>query len=52
MSNERREQKNSTPEPKPQLIDTLRREIERTARQLEGMSKNLKRLHERIKEAT
>ena len=39
------------PEPKRQIDDTLRREIDRAARQLEGLSKSLKRLNERIKEA-
>lgn len=34
------------PAPKPQERDTVRREIDRIARQLEGLSKSLKRLKE------
>lgn len=36
----------SPPQPKPQERDTVRREIDRIARQLEGLSKSLKRLKE------
>lgn len=35
-----------TSAPKPQERDTVRREIDRIARQLEGLSKSLKRLKE------
>lgn len=34
------------PAPKPPERDTVRREIDRIARQLEGLSKSLKRLKE------
>lgn len=34
------------PQPKPQERDTVRREIDRIARQLDGLSKSLKRLKE------
>lgn len=33
---------------KPQVLDTLRRELDRAARQLDGLSKSLKRLKESI----
>lgn len=39
------------PQPKAPERDSIRREIERAARQLEGLSKSLKRLNERIREA-
>ena len=49
----------NTPSPKPEdkqpkapEIDAIRREVSRAARQLEGLSKSLKRLDERMKGAT
>lgn len=46
------QEQKTPPQPKASERDTLRREIDRAARQLEGLSKSLKRLHERLKEAT
>jgi hypothetical protein len=46
MSDQRDNPQNETPQPKPQSGDTVRREIDRIARQLEGLSKSLKRLKE------
>lgn len=40
------------PQPKAPERDSIRREIDRAARQLEGLSKSLKRLNDRIKEAS
>jgi hypothetical protein len=45
-ANPREIQQPQPPKPKPEAGDTVRREIDRIARQLEGLSKSLKRLKE------
>lgn len=41
-------EKEALAQPKPRERDTLRREIDRIARQLEGLTKSLKRVKETV----